>query len=72
MVFRLFGKKETPIRSDEYIDLLKRIEKIAVEFESLKLNVELYKKKLKVKSKLLEEEEEDKSKDLYNGILLKE
>jgi hypothetical protein len=67
-------KKETPsttIKSDEYTQLLSMIEKLRIRFESLELELDLYKKKLRT-SKGLEREEDKKNDKNLNSQLLPE
>ena len=55
------------LKSSEYLTLLQKIEELRVKYESLKLDVELYKQKLRVKKKL-----EPDSEDSNRGVLLPE
>jgi len=63
----LFWNKK--VNSDEYIELHKRIEVLRIFVESLKLELELNKKKLRTRAKL---DETDTPKDIYSGVLLPE
>jgi len=57
------------IDSEEYLKLHKRIEELRITIEALKLELQLYKNKLRGKVKI---EETDTAKDIYNGALLGE
>lgn len=59
----MFWKK---IRSDEYLELLQKIETLRINMEGLKLDLDLYKKKLRVSKKL------DPETDLSSPMLLPE
>lgn len=65
----MFWKKKKPIQSDEYLKLSREIEDIKVKLEAYKLDLDLHKKKLRVRAKLEDPEEE---KDIYSGVLLPE
>lgn len=57
------------IKSKEYLELAKDLERLRISFEGLRLEFDLIKKKLRVKNKLDTEQEQ---KDIYNDVLLKE
>lgn len=56
------------IKSEEYLELKKEIDKIRISLETLDIEVKLYKKKLRSRAALDQTEEE--TKDIYNGMLL--
>jgi len=59
------------IKSEEYLELFKEISHLKIQLEALKLDVELYKRKLKAKKGLIEEKDEDNDK-YKNPVLLPE
>lgn len=63
----MFWNKK-PLNSEEYLKLRKEIEEVKVKLESYKLDLDLHKKKLRVKANL----EQEETKDIYNGMLLPE
>lgn len=54
------------MHSEEYLELLQKIETLRITIEGIKLDLELYKKKLRVKNKLEPEQ------DLSSSVLLPE
>jgi len=64
----MFWSKKT-IESAEFQKLFSLFNNLRVEVESLKLDVELYKKKLKVRAGILKDEDK---KDPYGSVLLPE
>lgn len=58
------------IESEEFRKLFNMFENLRIEVESLKLDVNLYKNKLSKRAGIYKEEEEEKPKDAYNGVLL--
>lgn len=63
-------QEKTPLKSDEYLELFKMVERLRISFEGLQLDLELYKHKLKASKGLKEKEEEEK--DNFNKVLLPE
>lgn len=57
------------LNSEEYLLLHKRIEELRITMESLKLELELNKQKLRKRANL---DEKDTPKDIYSGVLLPE
>jgi len=55
--------------SKEYIKLFSMIEELRIRIETIKLDLDLHKKKLRSKAKVDEKEE---TKDIYNSVLLPE
>ena len=70
----LFQRKKEPqiitIKSEEYLELHKDLEKLRISFESIKLELDLYKKKLRISKKL--DLEEDTDQPNINKVILPE
>lgn len=64
----MFWSKKT-IESEEFQKLFAMFNNLRIEIESVKLDVELYKRKLKVKAGLVREEDK---KDPFGSVLLPE
>jgi len=71
----LFKRKEeattTPINSKEYSELLQKFETLRISVEALKLDLDLYKKKLRLSKGIKREEDED-NEDYKNSVILPE
>lgn len=55
------------IKSSEYLDLFQKFELLRIQFEALKLDLDIYKKKLRVSKKI-----DPESEDISNKVLLPE
>jgi len=64
----MFWSKKT-IESEEFQKLFTMFNNLRIEVESVKLDVELYKKKLKMRAGLIKEEDK---KDPFGSVLLPE
>ncbi len=67
-----FLKKRKSLNSDEYIQLFKTLNELKISIETIKLEFELYKKKVRIKANLDESDKSDKEKDIYNSVIIPE
>lgn len=67
-----FLKKRKALNSDEYIQLFKTLNELKISIETIKLEFELYKKKVRIKANLDESDKSDKEKDIYNSVIIPE